>query len=85
MKDKSAFIQPTSIKKVTIYDKAIKAERLVTLDEFYEYSKVRGEYIKKYLTEHYNTLSKKSNEDVQAELTKIQGKATKKAKSAISQ
>ncbi len=82
--DKSAFVQPTSIKKVTIYDKTIKAERLVTLEEFYEYSKVRGEYIKKYLNDHYSTLSKKSNEDVQDELTKAQARATKKAKKAIS-
>jgi hypothetical protein len=81
--DKSAFIMPTSIKKITIYDDAIKAERLLTDEEFYNYSKARGQHIKEYLQKNLKTLQKESKEVVQEKIKKEAAKATKESKKAI--
>lgn len=81
--DKKAWVGAPSIRKTTIYDDKLGKERLLTLEEFYNFSILRGQIIKKYVQDHYEKLSKMKDEEVQKAITKVKTSATKKAKAQL--
>lgn len=78
--EKRAFIGVPSPKTVTVYDPKQKKERLLTQEEFYRFAKMRGEYIRKAIEDHYTSLKKKSPEEAQEIIKDYKSKATKRAK-----
>lgn len=81
--DKKAWIAPLSIRKTTIEDPETEEPRLMTQEEFYEFSKFRGEYIKTYILDHLQELQEMDAEEVRKELETVKGDATDEAKTQL--
>ncbi len=65
---------------INIYDRKIRADRKLTDDEYYEFSKLRGQLIKKQIEKRFKKLDKMTKSQVQTEIKDYKSKATKKAK-----
>jgi hypothetical protein len=78
MADKGVFVTPPNEKKVKVEENG--KERFATKEEFYKYSKVRGEFIKDRLNKNYDSLKNYSKKDFQIWLDKVEKAATAEAK-----
>ncbi len=76
----NAWIGRVNKHSATVYDPKTKKERLATEDEYYEFSKIRGQYIKKKILENIDNLNKMSPDKVQDEILEYKKRGTKKAK-----
>lgn len=82
--EKYSLAPPPSIKTVTIIDKNTKEERALTQEEYYLFSKYRGEEIAKKLNVNYDKIEKMSIKDAKEEISHIRREATKLAKYKLS-
>jgi len=80
---KKAVFAPMNRNAEKIYDTVKERERALTDEEFYNYSKQKGAYIKKALTDGYDKYSKMGEETFKKELSKIKAQATKSAKALV--
>ena len=82
VKNKQVF-GPISREGEKIYDIVKDKERALTDEEFFTFSKVKGQYIKKELLDNYDDYSKMSEKEFKKEMTKIKKDATEKARESI--
>jgi len=78
--DKKAVFAPISRKSEKIYDIKEQKERMLTDEEFYEYSIAKGQYIKKALEKGYSRFEKMDESEFKKQMTSIKKQATKAAK-----
>lgn len=81
--DKAIAIGSPSQKTVVVYDSKTGSDRFLTDQEFYEFSKIRGNFIKTALTEHFDEVNKMPPEDARHFLTQVKTAATKFAKAKL--
>jgi hypothetical protein len=79
----NAWIGRVNKHSTTIYDKKTKKERPMTDQEYYDFSKERGQVIKKKILKNIKELSEKTPSKVRDEITEYKKVATKKAKKVI--
>jgi hypothetical protein len=82
VKNKQVF-GPISREGEKIYDIVKDKERALTDEEFFTFSKEKGQYIKKELLDNYDDYSKMSEKEFKKEMTKIKKDATEKARESI--
>ena len=78
--EKKTYVGVPSIKTVTIYDPTTEKERFLTQDEYYKFVKVRGEYLKSFLTDNYEELKGLSPEEFKSTFTEAKKQATEMSK-----
>lgn len=79
----NAWIGRVRQSSVVIYDPKLKQERLVSDQEYYKFSKIRGQIIKKRIAENIKILNKMRPEQVRKEITEYKKTATEMAKIRI--
>jgi hypothetical protein len=82
VKNKQVF-GPISREGEKIYDIVKDKERALTDEEFFTFSKEKGQYIKKELLDNYDDYSKMSEKEFKKQMTKIKKDATEKARESI--
>jgi hypothetical protein len=81
--DKKAVFAPINRNAEKIYDIELGKERMLTDEEFYNYSLDKGQYIKNALEENYDKFKKMGDFNFKKELTSIKKEATMSARYAI--
>ena len=81
--DKKQVFGPISRESEKIYDVVKDKERALTDEEFFNFSKGKGQYIKKELLDNYDEYSKMNEKDFKKEMTRIKKEATEKAREVI--
>jgi hypothetical protein len=82
IKNKKVF-GPINRKAEKIYDITLDKERALTDEEFFEYSKEKGQFIKNALLQDYDKFSKMTSSEFGKELTAIKREATASAREKI--
>lgn len=78
--DKKAVFAPINRKTEKIYDMELERERILTDEEFHDYSEYKGQFIKRELTDNYKELNSLEIGKFKKELTRIKTEATKQAR-----
>jgi hypothetical protein len=81
--EKKKVFGPINRKAEKIYDITLNKERALTDEEFFEYSKEKGQFIKKALLQDYDKFSKMTSSEFGKELTAIKKEATESAREKI--
>jgi hypothetical protein len=81
--EKKKVFAPINRKAEKIYDITLDKERALTDEEFFEYSKEKGQYIKQALLQDYDKFSNMTSSEFGKELTAIKKEATASAREKI--
>lgn len=81
--DKKAVFAPINRKAEKIYDIELGKERILTDEEFYDYSRDKGQFIKQALEINYDKFSKMTPNEFRKELKSIKQDATESARYSI--
>ena len=82
--DKKIWISPVNKNSVIVLDRNTKQERPVTDDEYYKFSKIRGQRIKEAIAHIMQVKPNITTEQLEKVLKRVKATATKRAKNVIS-
>lgn len=81
--DKKAWIGGIEKKTAIVYDPVLGKDRVFTDKEFYDFSKLRGQYIKNEIVENMEEWKELTSEEVKEKISSLKTRATKFAKEQL--